>query len=169
MMKNKKWTFFLVVLAGMFVSQACFADSMDPELPYTSNPIVEMAVFFIINMVIEIFFAWLIFFRGNKKALAVVFLANLISQPIASMLYIHAVNGSGSYMYPIPILLVIEVAVIFFEMILYRFAIAELSWKKAFKISLGLNLISFLLGDMIFILLMIIGSSLKYGRLMLIF
>jgi len=165
MKKNLKIITFLVVLFNVFLASACLADIITPGVPYVphyrgygiNSIIVTLFITtFIINLIIELFFGWLIFFRSYKKALIAVAIVNIISQPLAMFSLTPLLIAGFSPILPI---LVIESVVVIFEMLVYRFTLKEMPFKKAFTVSLSLNFLSFFLGMAILFLISILGAT----------
>jgi hypothetical protein len=151
--KTKKTIILTAILiVSFFVAANCLADVIvgPGQWGYDSRGPLEKAfsdfgnwagivMSWIINLSIEVFFAWLIFFRKNKKALLIVAFVNMISQPIASISY-NLTHGDLSS------LIIIESLVVVFEMIIYKLLIGEMTYRTAFRISFSLNLLSFVIG-----------------------
>ena len=92
--------------------------------------------------------------KRSKRAMAIIFLANIITNPAANLVYWMA----GSYFNKIILVLLIEIAVVVSEWGCY------ISFKHEFihpaRFSLGANIFSYFTGS---IILLFIKGDLKWG------
>ena len=148
----------LVISLGVFFGQVCYADVIGPQVPFYDTPLTTEILYLFITLAVEMFFAWKIFFKENRKSLRIVFLANIISQPIAQLLVSYLLEVEHSIF--LFFLVTIEVVVIFFEAVAYKFLLDGISFWKALKISLILNILSIIVGFLIFLLVLFVGMFL---------
>lgn len=120
-----------------------------------------------INLLVELFFGYLLFFRNNIKDLKAVVIANLISYPLIFFYLIYEIGGlpsfiNGNFEATTAFLLIVvktEIPVIILEMfIIKKFVKDVISYERAFIISLVLNLLSLATGFVFMIILQILGS-----------
>jgi len=137
----------VVAIGGVLFVNICSADVLSNPIPSSPTDafgwmLMPFAIMFFINLLIEVFFGWLIFFRHNKNGILTTILVNVVSQPLA---IISLVSISTFFNNGLLVILIIESLVVIFEMIVYKYAL-DLSFRRSFLISLSLNSLSFFLG-----------------------
>jgi len=100
------------------------------------------------TVVIEVAVAWFLKFR-KKREIATVLLVNLISHPILHYLFLIDLYF-GLIPLIAPVVLVLEVGVVFLEWGLMVYALKERSKRSLFKLSLIMNSVSYLAGILMF-------------------
>ncbi|MDO8627551.1 MAG: hypothetical protein Q7K42_03735 [Candidatus Diapherotrites archaeon] len=153
-MKQMKKIFFAIFLVLLFAN--VFADVVPFPIPsptpldFGITTIVVFGVLFVLNMFIEMIVVSIIAFflkMDFKKVLLATFVGNLITHPIVFF---------GSQAVPllfIFVLPVLEVFAVVFEMLVLKFFVKEISWKKAFAVSFLANVSSFVVGGIIWAVL----------------
>lgn len=145
----KKFLFICSFILSLFSFSFALANPVVPgaRLPspdlwhraYDSLPAFFLALVF--TLLIEILFGYLLFFRKNKKGLLAILVGNLISFPIFCLYVLYVFNVNVLFFIALG-----ELGVIFFEMFMMQlFLRNEISLKKAFLVSLVLNILSLIL------------------------
>ncbi len=123
------------------------------ESVFNIGSIILLVICFVFTYILEAGFAF-ITGKGSKRAMAIISLANIITNPAANLFYWIA----GSYFNKIILVLLIEIAVVILEWGCY------ISFKSEFiypaRFSLGANTFSYFIGS---IILLFIKGDLKWG------
>jgi|SRR3989344_4707559 len=98
------------------------------------NYFLEIILFFLINLLIEVCIVILFIKERFFKILLYILLINFVSWPIANLMYSLNVN-----------IFVVEILVFIFEFI-FIMALFNLSYKKALVLSFAINITSFVIG-----------------------
>jgi hypothetical protein len=154
-MKNKK-ALALITIAVIFLGNLCHADVIGPQVPFYSTPLTMLVSNLAITLAVEMFFAWIIFFKKDRGSLLSVFIVNIISQPVAQLSLFYLSKNYNVLFLLIPI----EVAIIFFEAVAYKFLLDGVSFWRALKISFMLNILSVVVGYIIFLMMLFVGMFL---------
>lgn len=110
-----------------------------------------VGIVFLLLLTLALELLTLLFFKNKKTLFRPVLIANVISNPILNLmlpamyLACYKLSSNLTIYFQIAILVIMEILVILGEAYIIKFFIGE-SYKKCFKYSLILNLVSALLG-----------------------
>lgn len=113
-----------------------------------ANLISSLVIPLILTIIIEVFIAFLFGYK-NKISILIIILINIITNPILN--YLIILNNSLDFVsYNLVTLSFMEYLVIFIEWRMLVYALNNKCNKRLFLLSLTMNLVSFILGIILF-------------------
>src|SRR4030042_5213644 len=159
-----RFIIFLFFCFALFSSIKIAKADLIVPLQIINAPVTFLIALFI-NLLVELFFGYIIFFRDNIKDLKAVVIANAVSYPLMFLFLLYEIGGfsnfvNGNFEATMAFLFIViktEIPVIILEMfVIKKFVKKIISYQRAFTISLVLNLLSLTVGLIFTIILNIL-------------